>query len=108
MSPPVVRLLCVDFDPPALARASLNRLADDHLIVSVGEGWVATLFWATQQHRRIHRVVQSPESVGETLDVTAGQELCSSARGIHERGITVQNLVGPFPMAQPELVGLLG
>ena len=92
--------------------APRHRLANQHLVVAVGEGGVA-LQWLACGNRAIHRRVKSPKGVGESLRVTAGQACRPPTFLVENRtssaaevGNNIENLCLEFERLKPYLLEL--
>ena len=98
-----------DIDPATEPRALRDRVADEHLVVPVGEGRVARL----GRRRTGHDVGVDGSEVGterieEALDMAAGQSGRRPAGLAEQRWVPDEDLVRSVPVADPGLVRLLG
>ena len=64
----------IDVDPATVSGALGDRIADEHLVVAVGEGGVRRPLGRPAGHDvRVDRPEERPERVAEALDVAARQ-----------------------------------
>ena len=91
-----------------VAGALGDRVADQHLIVAVGERGVRRPFGGvTGDDVGVDGPEQRPERVGEPLDVPTRQCRRGLAGRSHERRVAEHDLVRLLAMAEPQVVGRL-
>ena len=87
------------------ARALGDRVADEHLVVAVGERRVRRpLRRAARDDVRVDRPEQRAERVREALDVAARERGRRPPGRAHQRRVAEEQLVGPLAVTQPEVV----
>ena len=93
-------LRAVDGDPATLAGAPGDGLADEHLVVAVGERGVAGAGGGRPgYHVRVDGPEMRAEGVEEALDVTARQGRRGLPGRAHQGGVADEDLVGPVAVA---------
>src|SRR5437868_4915236 len=94
-----------DLHPATGPRTGCDRVADQHLFVSVRESGISRPFSPTAGcNVRVYRPEEGCEGIGKPLDMARRQGCGGPGCGSHERRVPKEQLVGPVAMTQPQLV----